>query len=307
MFTMMNAARLMVGIQGLGIAEAAYQVSRQFCMERRQGRALTGAQDVDQEADPIIVHPDVRRMLLRQKCITAGGRAMAYWTALQIDLAGAAESELERQSADDIAQLMTPVVKAFLTDEGFTAADLALQSLGGAGYTRDWPVEQLLRDVRISRIYEGTNGVQAMDLVGRKLTLHGGRLLTSYFAGLEALLAEVAPSWRQQCEPFMEALQSGLEWLMLKAPDDPDQAGAAAGPLLRLFALNTMAVMMARMGHIAELGKTEQAYGAAFSSSTVNTSEFFFAYYTHETKALYGQLAAGKEVLMAADEDAFQW
>ncbi len=173
MFTMMNEARLMVGMQGMGIAEMAYQESLAFARERLQGRALGGASNPDGPADPIIVHPDVRRMLMRQKAVNEGMRAMALFTGHQLDLSVAHPEAAEREAADDLVQLLTPVVKAFLTDEGFNNANVGLQVLGGSGFTTDWPLEQLVRDARITRIYEGTNGIQAMDLVGRKLGMGG--------------------------------------------------------------------------------------------------------------------------------------
>jgi alkylation response protein AidB-like acyl-CoA dehydrogenase len=173
MFTMMNEARLMVGMQGLGLAEMAYQESLGFARERLQSRSLSGPKNSDGPADPIIVHPDVRRMLMRQKALNEGMRALALFTGQKLDLSVAHSDEAIRESSDDLVQLLTPVVKAFLTDEGYKNADTALQVLGGAGFTTDWPLEQLVRDGRIARIYEGTNGIQAMDLVGRKLSLKG--------------------------------------------------------------------------------------------------------------------------------------
>ena len=176
MFTMMNEARLMVGMQGLGLAEMAYQESLAFARERLQGRSLAGPVNPDGPADPIIVHPDVRRMLMRQKVLNEGMRALALFAGQQLDLSIAHPDPAEREAADDLVQLMTPVVKAFLTDDGFNNANLALQVLGGSGFTTDWPVEQLVRDGRIARIYEGTNGIQAMDLVGRNWAWRAGVL-----------------------------------------------------------------------------------------------------------------------------------
>ncbi|MGL4563953.1 MAG: acyl-CoA dehydrogenase family protein, partial [Halioglobus sp.] len=189
MFTMMNEARLMVGMQGLGVAEMAYQESLGFALERLQGRALTGPKNASGPADPIIVHPDVRRMLMRQKVLNEGMRALALFTGHQLDLSVAHPEAAVRERADDLVQLLTPVVKSFLTDEGFNNANVGLQVLGGAGFTTDWPLEQLVRDGRIPRIYEGTNGIQAMDLVGRKLGLKGGRLIGQLFDTIRSLLA----------------------------------------------------------------------------------------------------------------------
>src|SRR5690554_1168459 len=192
MFVMMNSARLMVGTQGLGLGEIAYQVSLGFAKERLQSRSLNGPQAPDKPADPIIVHPDVRRMLLRQKATIEGARAMAYFAALNLDIAHKAEDADTRERADDMVQLLTPVVKAFLTDEGFFCANDGLQLMGGSGFTQDWPLEQYVRDARITRIYEGTNGIQALDLVGRKMGLNGGRSVKRFFAMLESYLKDNA-------------------------------------------------------------------------------------------------------------------
>ena len=181
MFTMMNAARLHVGVQGLALAESAYQAAVAFARERLQGRALTGAKQPQQEADPILVHPDVRRMLLTIRAFVEGARALTAWAAIEIDHAEKSPDPERAQAGDDFASLMTPVVKAFQTDLGFEMANLALQVHGGYGYVREYGVEQLVRDARITQIYEGTNGVQALDLVGRKLPAHTGRYLRRFF------------------------------------------------------------------------------------------------------------------------------
>ncbi|WP_197468925.1 acyl-CoA dehydrogenase family protein, partial [Oleiphilus sp. HI0125] len=239
MFTMMNAARIMVGMQGLGLAETGYQVSLAFAKDRLQSRSLTGPRNPDGPADPIIVHPDVRRMLLKQKVLIEAGRAMAYWAAYQQDLAHAAPEEADREKADDLFQIMTPIVKSFLTDEGYFSADAALQSMGGNGYTQDWPVEQLLRDGRIARIYEGTNGIQALDLIGRKLTMRGGRLPRTYIAAMNDLIADALPEHKKQAEQFIAKLTQTLMGLVKTVMSDPEEAGAAATPLLRMFALTS--------------------------------------------------------------------
>src|SRR5262249_7657927 len=182
MFVMMNEARLGTGLQGLSIATAAYQAAVAFAKDRLQGRSLTGPKNPDGPADPIIVHPDVRRMLMDAKAIIEGGRAFLLWTALHGDLAGASPDEAVRQKGEDYMALLTPVLKAFLTDRGFLICSDAMQVHGGAGFTEHFPVSQNLRDSRIAMIYEGTNGVQALDLVGRKLAANGGRAVMSFFA-----------------------------------------------------------------------------------------------------------------------------
>ncbi|MEM8826080.1 MAG: acyl-CoA dehydrogenase family protein, partial [Pseudomonadota bacterium] len=177
MFIMMNVARLGVGIQGLGQGEIAYQNAVQYAQERRQGRALTGAKDEDAKADTIMVHPDVRRMLMDARAFTEGARALTLWAALQIDLAHKAQTEEERAEADEIVGLLTPVIKGYFTDKGLETAINAQQVYGGHGYVTEWGMEQYVRDARIEQIYEGTNGIQAMDLVGRKLGRNGGKAL----------------------------------------------------------------------------------------------------------------------------------
>lgn len=306
MFTMMNAARIMVGIQGLGLAETAYQVSLAFAKERLQSRSLAGAVKPDQAADPIIVHPDVRRMLLKQKVLIEGSRAMAYWAGLHLDLSHSLEDEAERQKSDDILQLMTPVVKSFLTDEGYFSIDQALQSMGGSGFTQDWPVEQLLRDARISRIYEGTNGIQALDLVGRKLSLHGGRLAKTYFSELTRILSDIRnEDHKAACETFMQTLQNALMWLVTEGTKDPEQVGAVATPVLRMFALTTLAVLWAKMADTAEREDVKLRYSAEFIDSKTKSAAHFYRLFTPEIKALLEEVKAGKETLMAFAEEEF--
>ena len=181
MFTMMNGARLGVGLQGLGLGETAYQSATAYAKDRRQGRGLKGAEEPEASADPIIVHPDVRRMLLNQRAINEGARALAYWTALQLDISRSHEDAAVREDADELVQLLTPIIKAFFTDYGFEATNLAVQVHGGHGYIREHGMEQLVRDARISQIYEGANGIQALDLVGRKLPRRAGRYLRHFF------------------------------------------------------------------------------------------------------------------------------
>jgi alkylation response protein AidB-like acyl-CoA dehydrogenase len=306
MFTMMNAARIMVGIQGLGLAETAYQVSLAFAKERLQSRSLSGPKSPEQAADPIIVHPDVRRMLLRQKVLIEGCRAMAYWTGLHLDLSHSLEDESERQKSDDILQLMTPVVKSFLTDEGYFCIDQGLQSMGGSGFTQDWPVEQLLRDARISRIYEGTNGIQALDLVGRKLSMQGGRLAKTYFAELSTLLKDVSnEKHKAACGAFLSSLQGALMWLSKEAVKDPEQAGAIASPLLRMFALTSLAVLWAKMASTAEKAEVTRKYSAEFISSKSKSADHFYRLFLPEIKALEKEIAAGKSTLMNFSEMEF--
>lgn len=306
MFTMMNAARIMVGIQGLGLAETAYQVSLGFAKDRLQSRSLSGPTHPELKADPIIVHPDVRRMLLKQKAIVEGSRAMAYWTGLHLDLSHGHPEQSVRETSDDITQIMTPIVKSFLTDEGFFSCDQGLQSMGGSGFTQDWPVEQLMRDGRIARIYEGTNGIQALDLVGRKLTMKGGQLARSYFAELQELLKTITNEEHvEHCQSFMKLTHEALGWLAKNAMQDPEQAGASATPILKMFALTTIAVMWAKMAEVSKSDSAKANYAESFLSGKQKTADHFYRLYAPEMSALLAEVNAGKETLMAFSVDEF--
>ena len=306
MFTMMNSARLMVGLQGLGIAEHAYQISLGFARERLQSRSLSGPKAADKPADPILVHPDVRRMLLRQKVMVEGCRALAYFTGLQLDIAHDHPQAEVRQQADDLVQLLTPVVKAFLTDEGFACANEGLQVLGGSGFTEDWGIEQLVRDCRITRIYEGTNGIQALDLVGRKLALGGGRAVRSFFTLVQQWLAAHPDAPHAGAvEKALKQLQDATLWLAREGMQDPEQAGAASVPYLRLFALTSLAWLWSRMAQVAA-AKLEAAAGdTAFYSAKLKSADFFMARVLTETDGLLAEVRAGKATLMAFSEDEF--
>ncbi len=311
MFTMMNDARLEVGIQGLGIAETAYQSAVAYARDRRQGRALTGAREPDQPADPLLVHPDVRRMLLTMRAFTEAARALAYWTGLQLDLAEQHPDPEERQAADDLVALMTPIIKAYYTDQGFALASLGVQCMGGHGYIREWGMEQLVRDARITMLYEGANGVQALDLVGRKLPAHYGRLLRAFchpvMAFIEAhqadqALAEfvlpLAKAFARLQQVTLHVAQAGLR--------NPDEAGAASSDYLRLFALTAFAYMWARMAQVAQ-AKLAEASGAdaQFYRAKLATGRFFMAKILPESSALFAQIMAGNAPLAAFEDAAF--
>src|SRR5476649_230395 len=190
MFTMMNSARLGVALQGLGLGEVAYQSARAYAVERLQGRALKGSAAPDKPADPIIVHPDVRRMLLTMKAHNEASRALACWVGLHIDIAERHPDPAEREAAEDLVALMTPILKSYLTDGGSEAANLGVQIMGGHGYIRENGMEQLVRDARITQIYEGANGIQALDLVGRKMPMHMGRLMRRFFHPVDSFIVE---------------------------------------------------------------------------------------------------------------------
>lgn len=304
MFTMMNEARLMVGMQGLGLAEMAYQESLGFARERLQSRSLSGVKNPDGPADPIIVHPDVRRMLMRQKVLNEGMRALALFTGHKLDLSVAHGEESVRESADDLVQLLTPVVKSFLTDEGFNNANTGLQVLGGSGFTTDWPLEQLVRDGRIARIYEGTNGIQAMDLVGRKLSLKGGQLVRTLFAELTGYLKEnpEAPH-REALTGAIKSLESTTMWIASNAPKDPEQAGAAATPYLRLMALTVIAYLWSRMAGVAKTQLDAGEGNKPLLEGKLVSARFFFEKLLPEIQWLQQDIESGKDSLMAFEDD----
>ncbi|MBK8970898.1 MAG: acyl-CoA dehydrogenase C-terminal domain-containing protein [Hahellaceae bacterium] len=302
MFTMMNGARLMVGMQGLGLAETAYQISLAFAQERLQSRSLRGPQSPDKPADPILVHPDVRRMLLRQKVFNEGNRALAYWVAFHLDNAHANPDPAEREASDDLVQLMTPVVKAFLTDEGYANANWAQQVLGGSGFTVDWGIEQLVRDGRIARIYEGTNGIQAMDLVGRKLSLHGGRLIRRYMGLLrDTLTRHPEQTYAASLKGVLDNLQTATGWLASHGMKDSENAGAAASPYLRLVALSALAYLWAEMDRIAA-ERIAAGEATPFYTSKRKSAAYFFERGLQEASMLLADIESGKGTLMAHEE-----
>ena len=306
MFTMMNSARLMVGMQGLGIAESAYQISLGFAKERLQSRSLLGPKSPEKPADSILVHPDVRRNLLRQKVMIEGCRALAYFTGLHLDVAHSHPDAQVREQADDLVQLLTPVVKSFLTDEGFNCANDGLQVLGGSGYTQDWGIEQLVRDARITRIYEGTNGIQGLDLVGRKLALGGGRAVRSYFALLNGWLqANPQAPHAAAVGKALKQLQQATMWIATEGMKDAEQAGAAATPYLRLFALTSLAWFWSRMALVATEQLAAGRSETAFYSAKLKSADFYVARVLTESDGLLAEVLAGKASLMAFNEDEF--
>jgi alkylation response protein AidB-like acyl-CoA dehydrogenase len=311
MFTMMNDARLDVGLQGLAIAETAYQSAVAYARERLQGRALSGAQHLDQAADPIIVHPDVRRMLLTMRASTEGARALAYWIGMALDLAKRHPEPAARQSAGDLIALMTPVIKAYFTDQGSACANLGVQIMGGHGYIREWGMEQLVRDVRITQLYEGANGIQALDLVGRKLGAHYGRQLRAFFhpvmtfieqhqadAELAEFVLPLAKGYARLQQVTLHVAQQGLR--------DPNEAGAASYDYLRLFALVALAYLWARMVAVAKARLAAGADGdASFYEAKLGTARFFMTKMLPESGALFAQIMAGGRPVMDFDEAAF--
>jgi hypothetical protein len=308
MFVMMNEARLGVGLQGIAQAEAAYQAAAAFAKERLQGRSLTGPKNPDGPADPIIVHPDVRRMLMEARAIVEGGRAFMAWTALHGDLAHASPDEAVRQKGRDYMGLMTPVVKAFLTDRGFNVCSDAMQVHGGSGFTEHFPASQYLRDVRIALIYEGTNGVQALDLVGRKLAADGGRGVMSFFAELDAFVeAETDAAMKPFTGPLAKAkgeLQEATMWLMQNGLANPDNAGAASTDYLHLFGLTALAYMWALQAKAA-LARIAGGDTDSFYDRKLTIARYYVERVLPETASRLAKLTTGADLLMKLPAEAF--
>jgi len=306
MFTMMNEARLMVGMQGLGLAEMAYQESLAFAHDRLQSRSPAGPKNIDGPADPIIVHPDVRRMLMRQKVLNEGMRALALFAGYQLDVSVSQPEAAMRQSADDLVQLLTPVVKAFLTDEGFNNVNLGLQVLGGAGFTTDWPLEQMVRDGRIARIYEGTNGIQALDLVARKLGAGGGRLISTLFDLLESYLQQNPDAaFADSLRDSKGVLEEATLWIVSNGPEDPEQAAAAASPYLRLMALTVIAYLWSRMATVAARKIQSDEGNRPLLEAKLISAQYYFDKLLPENTWLLTDIKSGKETMMALSQD--QW
>ena len=310
MFTMMNAARLGVGMQGLGIGEVAFQSAFDYAKDRGQGRSLGGVKSPDKPADSILVHPDVRRMLLKMKANNEGGRAMAAWIALNIDKSLKHADPAVRQDADDFVQLMTPIIKAYMTDTGFEAANFGVQTMGGHGYIEEWGMEQLVRDARIAQIYEGTNGIQALDLAGRKLGAHFGRYLRSFFHPVSQFIEQNAMN--PDAAEFVGDLAKSFGWLQQATGQiaqsglkDPEEVGAASSDYLRLFALTAMAYLWCEMALKAKAALKEGRGEAAFYEAKINTARFFYKRMLPEAQAMFKMVGAGKETIMAMDEEAF--
>jgi alkylation response protein AidB-like acyl-CoA dehydrogenase len=311
MFIMMNAARIGVGLQGLSQSEVAYQNAVKYARERVQGKAIDNSTANDNaKADLIIVHPDVRRMLMDTKCFNEAARALMLWGGLQVDLTHKAPTEEERQKADDMISLLTPVIKGVMTDKGYEYATAAQQCFGGHGYIEEWGMSQFVRDARIAMIYEGTNGVQAMDLVGRKLPSKGGRLIMGFFATLNAFVAEhkADPQMAEFILPLEKALadlQAATMWLMQNAMGNPNHAGAGATAymhLLGLVAFGYMWAMMAKASHAALAAGTSDP---DFYQTKLITGRYFVARHLPDTASYRAKVEAGSDTVMALAANAF--
>ncbi|WP_380877641.1 acyl-CoA dehydrogenase [Sphingomonas sp. DBB INV C78] len=310
MFIMMNAARLGVGLQGLSVGEVAYQNAVQYAKDRRQGRALTGPKDLDQKADTLFVHPDVRRMLMESKACLEGARAFCLWGGLQVDLSHSAQSEEERQAAEDLITLLTPVIKGYVTDLGYDIATKSQQVYGGHGYIREWGMEQYVRDARIAMIYEGTNGVQAMDLVGRKLPMNGGRAAMALFAliGEEIGAAKANPEtadFAARLEKALGELQAASMWLMQNGMANPENAGAAAYSYMTLMGIVSLGWMWLKMAQASSAALAAGTDDRAFHEAKQVTARFFAERILPDAGALRRKIETGAESMMALPVEAF--
>jgi hypothetical protein len=308
MFTFMNLARLGTAVQGLGHAELGLQKSLAYARERLQMRSLSGIKNPQGEADPIIVHPDVRRMLLTQKALVEGGRMLVYFAALQIDIVQRSEHAEARQRADELLGLLTPITKAFVTETGFESANLALQCFGGHGYIREWGVEQNLRDCRIATLYEGTTGIQALDLLGRKVLPSQGQLLLRFTQLIDELCAQ--DSADAQLQSYSRTLQSlKQEWFELsaliatRAQENPEEIGAAAVDYLMYSGYIVLAYFWASAAHKAHSMRTDDE--ADFYLAKLHTAQFYFERILPRTRTLAITVRSGADNLMRLPADHF--
>ena len=310
MFIMMNVARMGVGIQGLAQADVAFQNAVQYSKDRRQGRSLTGVKDTDQKADTLFVHPDVRRTLMEGKAITEGLRALILWGSMQEDLSHKAQTEEERQLSSDLMSLLTPVIKGYGTDKGYDVATNSQQLYGGHGYIEEWGMSQYVRDARINMIYEGANGVQALDLVGRKLAQNGGRGVQALFKMVseEAAAAKVDPAledYASRLEKSLGDLQASTMWLMQNGLANPDNAGAGSTAYMHQMGIVILGLMWLRMARAAQGALTAGTDETAFMEAKLMTARFFSERIMPDTGALRRKLEAGSEVIMAMPVEAF--
>ncbi|MBO9498414.1 MAG: acyl-CoA dehydrogenase C-terminal domain-containing protein [Novosphingobium sp.] len=311
MFIMMNAARLGVGVQGLAQAEVSYQNAVTYAQERRQGKAIAGRVDPSAGADPIIAHPDVRRMLMDAKAFNEGMRALILWGALQVDLSHKAPDETARQEADDMISLLTPVIKGYGTDKGFDVAVNMQQVFGGHGYIWETGVEQFVRDSRIAMIYEGTNGVQAMDLCGRKLPANGGRAIQEFFKLVDGEIASAKAD--PQLEPIASRVEKALGeqkaatlWFVQNALAAPNNLGAGAHHYMHIMGIVSLGWMWLRMAKVAAAKLAVGTDDKAFYETKLVTARYFAERFTPDAGALRRKIEAGSEAMMALTPDLFE-
>jgi alkylation response protein AidB-like acyl-CoA dehydrogenase len=310
MFTMMNGARLGVGVQGLALSEVAYQNAAAYAKDRLQGRALTGARFPDKAADPIIVHPDVRRALMTIRAFNDSARALVLWTALQSDIAHRSPDDKARQAADDHMGLFTPVIKGVLTDIGFANTVVAQQVYGGHGYIAEHGMEQFVRDSRIAMMYEGANGIQALDLVARKLPKDGGRASQAFFGEVSAYLKAISAdeAMKRYVDPFAGALadlRQATMWLAQNASAKPDNAGAAATDYMHLFGLVALGYMWCRMVEVAQAKLASGGGDAGRMKAKLVIARFFMERMLPETRVHLARIQAGAESTIELPADEF--
>ena len=310
MFVMMNEARLGVGLQGLSIAEVAYQNAVNYARERIQGRSLSGVKAPDKKADPIIVHPDIRRALLTIKSFTEAGRAFTLWTALKSDIAHRSGDATEKQTADDLLGLATPILKGVLTDKGFDHAVMAQQVFGGHGYIEEHGMSQYVRDARIAMIYEGANGIQALDLVGRKLGANGGRAVMAMFKEIgdfceENRNDENLAFFTKSLKKGLNDLQASTMWFMQNAMAKPDNAGAGSTDYMHLFGLVTLGYMWAKMAKAANENLAAGTGDADYFKNKLLTGRFFMEKIMPETALRKIRIEAGADSVMEMAAEAF--
>ena len=305
MFTMMNYERLGVGIQGLGTAERSYQNALEYARERIQGRGAKATRDMSAAADPLLVHGDIRRMLLTMKSLTEGGRAFSTWVGQQLDRAKYGESDEVKQQADAMVALLTPVAKAFLTDTGLESTIHGQQIFGGHGYVREWGQEQLIRDTRIAQIYEGTNGIQALDLLGRKVVGSTGQLLHPFVAEINAFIDEAGTdNWRTQFNQLKQAvdeLERVTGQIIERTQNDENQVNSVAVEYLHLVGYIAYAYLWLRMALVAETKQGERPYLA----SKIKTARFYFARILPRVSSLISAIEDGSESLYLHDDEDF--
>jgi len=311
MFIMVNAARLGVGLQGVAQGEVAYQNAVQYARERRQGKALRQEErEEGAKADPLFVHPDVRRMLMQIRAWNEGARALVLWGALQVDLMRRSPDEKSRLAAEDLLAVITPVIKGYLTDKGFQATVLAQQVFGGHGYIREHGMEQFVRDARIAMIYEGANGIQAMDLVGRKLPKDGGRAIRAFFELVGGEIAEAKAAGdpagvATALEPVLQDLQAATMWLAQNGMKDPNNAGAGAYPYMELMGLTTLGWMWMKMAQVSSKALEEGSGDRQFHEAKLATARFYAKRELVESSSLRRKIEAGAETVMALPEEVF--
>jgi len=308
MFTMMNEARLGVGLQGYAQGEVAYQNALGFALDRLQGRDVTGTQAPDKPADPIIVHPDVRRNLMDQKAFVEGARAFTFWGASMID----ASHRNGDEEAEQMVSLLTPVIKGFLTDKGFETTVLAQQTLGGSGFTREWGLEQFVRDARITMIYEGTNGIQSLDLVGRKLAQNGGKAIMAFFDMIKAYIKDNAGTDEDFDAQFLDPLKSASKdlqaagmYFMQNGMKNPNNALSGSYDFMHLFGHVCLGLMWARMAKAAQGALAAGNGDSAFLEAKIATGRHYMARHLPMTATHLARIETGADTVMALTPEQF--